>query len=183
MSKHKDTAPAPPAIAATEMSLAEACNEADKFGQMLRALGRVQEVTRTLRNAEQVIAERVVARETIDEQIATAHAELVAATDAIAAAKTKAKEILDRAQTKSDEADAAIAARTEEATIAAQAAAEELIRGARSELAGVQAHIADAAQTRIAKSAELTTLQDQLAAVNEALASARKLSQTLGNAQ
>lgn len=82
----------------SKMSFAEARAEADKWGNLIRALSRLQETAETLGAFEQNRSERQVELDRLAGEIGAAHEQLTELQKAITEAQAMAVEILDEAR-------------------------------------------------------------------------------------
>ncbi len=133
------------------MSFAEARAEADKWGNLIRALARLQETAETLGAFEQNRSERQVELDRLAGEIGAAHEQLAELQKAVAEAETMATAILDEARTHASDLKAKAQQQADQLLADAQAQmrkADAAVKAARSEVEAAQslrAEVEDAA--------------------------------------
>ena len=136
----------------SDMSLAEAVNETAKWGNLIRALAKVEESAKAIQGIEQNITERTALRDKLLSETEAAQGQLALELEAVEKARADARDLTDKARADAREIKAAAKEAAEKTVAAAQHSVEE---------AGVERarYIAE----RDAARAELASLAPELA--------------------
>jgi chromosome segregation ATPase len=144
------------------MTLDEAANECAKFGNLIRAFQKVQEVAETLKSLEQGIAERARACDELSARIETARTELDEATAAKAQVLESAKQILATAN-----------AQARETAESASADAGRVVAAVQEKVAEGTARVAELDAQAVTFSQAIATAQQELADINQRIEQAK----------
>lgn len=140
------------------MDIAEACAITDQFGRFLNGLARLQEAAATIRNADQVIAEKRAEADRL-------HAAIEAAAGELAAINRK---ITDN-QTESQAAIRSLTLAAQQVLEDAKTKAAGIVSAAKEEADGIRKTAADASAQAEAATARLASVKAELAETEQKL--------------
>lgn len=149
------------------MTLSQAAAECGKWGNLIRALSKVEESAKVVLGVEQNIAERTALRDNLGGEIASAQAQLTLELEAVEKARAEARDLTDKARADARAIKSDARATAENLVAAAQVAVD----AANSEKAVACAE-RDAANT--ARDDARAELADTLGRIEAAKAEARK---------
>lgn len=151
-----------------EMTLSQAAAECGKWGNLIRALSKVEESAKVVLGVEQNIAERTALRDKLGAEIAAAQAQLLLETGAVERARADARDIAEGARSEATSIKADARSSAERIVADARAAAEAAQAAARQANADRDQAVAEAASAK-------AELADTLKRIDAARAEARKL--------